>query len=123
MLPKFLVVPPSLYTTAISLTTLNFGGASATGLAAVAGAGNNPPLQVIVGLHLTDANDWYLAADPMQAGAFTVVKHSDYITPQLFEVDAGLVASRKFRIEYPMAVITATSAANKPVGWGKATVP
>lgn len=122
VLPKFLVVPPALYTTAVSLTTLNFGGASSTGLAALAGAGANPPLIVVVGLHLTDANDWYLAADPMQAGAFTVVKHSDYATPQVFEVDAGLVASRKFRIEYPLAVISATSAANKPVGWGKAAV-
>ena len=122
VLPKFLVVPPALYTTAVSLTTLNFGGASTAGLAAVAGAGNNPPLIVVVGLHLTDANDRYLAADPIQAGGFTKVKHVDYPVPQIFEVDSGLVASRKFRIEYPLAIITATSAANKPIGWGKATV-
>jgi phage head maturation protease len=122
VLPKFLVVPPALYTTAVSLTTLNFGGASTAGLAAVAGAGDNPPLRVVVGLHLTDTNDWYLAADPMQAGGFTKVKHVDYPTPQIFEVDPGLVASRKFRIEYPLAIITATSVANQPVGWGKATV-
>jgi HK97 family phage prohead protease len=120
--PKYLVVPPALWNTAASLCTLNAGGASVAGLAGLANPAIGSPLTPIVGLHLSDANDWYLAADPMQGGAFTVVTHTDYQTPQVFEVDSGLVASRKFRIEYPMAVITATSSANKPVGFGKATV-
>ena len=88
----------------------------------VASGGNAPfvtPLKPIVGLHLSSATAYYLAASPAQGGGITVVRHTDYAMPKVFEVDPGLVASRKFRVEYPLAVITATSVTGKPVGWGK----
>lgn len=124
VLPEFLVVPPALWSTAASLLTLNQGGAATAGIAGLASGGSAPfvtPLKPIVGLHLSSTTAFYMAANPAQGGGITVVKHSDYQTPKVFEVDPGLVASRKFRIEFPMAVITATSATGKPVGWGKST--
>ena len=63
------------------------------------------PLNVIHGLHLTSATSWYMLSIPQEAPAWTFLKHRDYPIPQIFEVDAQLTASRKFRIEYPTQVI------------------
>jgi HK97 family phage prohead protease len=124
IVPKRIIVPPALVNTAYAQITANYGNTSVFAYmkSVVPGAqldGMNAPLQIIPGLHLSSATAWYLGADPAEAQPITVLKHTDYPVPEVIEVDAGLVASRKFRVEYPMQVITATHAAGKPVGMVK----
>ncbi len=116
--PRKLVVPSALYITALEAVTTATGEATKRVLA----GGMKDAISVVHGLHLTDANDWYLMADPNEAAMLTVVTHTDYATPLVVEIDAGGVASRKFRVEYPMAVLAATMGTTKPVGAAKATV-
>jgi hypothetical protein len=126
-LPRKLLVPSALYITALEITTLSQGATTENPLATNSAA--NPgkmPLEVIHGLHLSDANDWFLMADPNEASGFTYFTHPDYPVPQMFEVDAGLVASRKFRIEYPSAIIVShlnPGTNTKPVGAYQCTQP
>ncbi len=118
--PRKILVPSALYITALELTTLAQGSTTENPLATNSNA--NPgkmPLEVVHGLHLSDANDWFILADPMEASGFTYFTHPDYAIPQMIEVDAGLVASRKFRIEYPSAIVVShlnPGTNTKPVG-------
>lgn len=124
--PRLLVVPNDLYLTAVELTTLAQGATTENALALNSAFAGRQPLTPVRLPHLTDVNDWYLMADPMDAAALHFVTHTDYQLPQIFEVDPGLVASRKFRIEYPTVVIVShlnPGTNTKPVGAYKCTQP
>ncbi|MEY2655589.1 MAG: hypothetical protein RLZZ524_2617 [Pseudomonadota bacterium] len=124
--PRLLVVPNDLYLTAVELTTLAQGATTENALASNSAFAGRQPLTPVRLPHLTDTNDWYLMADPMDAAALHFVTHTDYQLPQIFEVDPGLVASRKFRIEYPTVVIVGhlnPGTNTKPVGAYKCTQP
>ncbi len=124
IVPKRIIVPPALVNTAFAQITANYGNTSVFAYMKTLVPGgqldaSNAPIQIVPGLHLSSATAWYLGADPAEAQPITVLRHTDYPVPEVIEVDAGLVASRKFRVEYPMQVITATHAAGKPVGMVK----
>lgn len=125
--PRKLLVPSALYITALELTTLAQGATTENPLATNSAASpGKMPLEVVHGLHLSDATDWFMFADPVEASGFTYFTHPDYPVPQMYEVDAGLVASRKFRIEYPTAIIVShlnPGTNTKPVGAYQATQP
>lgn len=116
--PQRLVVPSALYVTAKEITTLAQGETTARVFAA-----GEDYIRPVHGMFLTDANDWYLLADPAVAPCLTVVFHSDYPAPRMFEIDSGATISRKFRIEFPLAVISNTEGTGKPMGGYKATQP
>lgn len=123
-LPRQVLVPSALYLTAIEATTVVGGSTIATPLATNLDVAKKMPLNVVHGLHLSSATSWYLLSTPQEAPAWTFLKHRDYPIPQIFEVDAQLTASRKFRIEYPTQVITNylnPGTNTKPVGAYKCT--
>ena len=99
------------------------GSTIATPLAKGVGDGKFA-LEVVHGLHLSNATSWYMLADNQMNPTWTFLTHREYPIPQIFEVDAQLTASRKFRIEYPTAVITNhlnPGTNTKPVGAYKNT--
>lgn len=123
-LPRQILVPSALYLGAIEATTVVGGSTIATPLATNLDASKKMPLNVVHGLHLTSATSWYLLSSPLEAPTWTFLKHRDYPIPQIFEVDAQMTASRKFRIEYPTAVIVNhlnPGTNTKPVGAYKCT--
>ncbi len=123
-LPRQILVPSALYLTAVEATTIVGGSTIATPFATNLDVAKKMPLNVVHGLHLTSATSWYLLSRPQEAPAWTFLKHRDYPIPQIFEVDAQLTASRKFRIEYPTAIITNylnPGTNTKPVGAYKNT--
>lgn len=111
---KRLVVPMGLWITALTIT--NHGGGETT-RNVIADQGIIP----VPGWHLTDANDWYLMCDPADACSIYVIRHPDYKVPQVFEIDAGGVAQRAFRAEFPYKAFVTNSSSNKPVGGYKVT--
>ena len=125
--PARLLVPSALYITALEITTLAQGATTENPLASNSSA--NPgkmPIQGVHGLHRSDAHDWCSLADPKEASGFTYFTHPDYDLPQFYEVDAGLVASRKWRVEYPSAIVVShlnPGTTTKPVGAYQATQP
>jgi hypothetical protein len=126
VIPARLVVPVDLELTAKELVVLAQGSTTDTPLAQNSANTGKMPLEVVSLPGLTDTNDWYLMADPADAACLHYVTHSDYQLPQIFEVDAGLVASRKFRVEYPTVCIVShlnPGTNTKPVGAYKATQP
>lgn len=124
-LPRQILLPSALYLTGVEATTIVGGSTIASPLAfGTEAAYNKMPLKVVHGLHLTSATSWYLLGVPTEAPAWTFLKHRDYPIPQIYEVDAQLTASRKFRIEYPTQIITNhlnPGTNTKPVGAYKAT--
>lgn len=123
-LPRQILAPSALYLSAIEATTVVGGSTIATPLATNVDTAKKMPLNVVHGLHLTSATSWYLLSRPQEAPAWTFLKHRDYPIPQIFEVDAQLTASRKFRIEYPTQIITNylnPGTNTKPVGAYKNT--
>ena len=123
-IPRQILVPSALYLTAVEATTVVGGSTIATPLATNLDVAKKMPLNVVHGLHLTSATSWYMLSVPDEAPAWTFLKHRDYPIPQIFEVDAQLTASRKFRIEYPTQVITNylnPGTNTKPVGAYKNT--
>lgn len=118
-IPRIILVPSALYITACELTSLSNGATTESPLAGNSASANKMPLLPVHGMHLSDANDWFLFASPDDASGFTYFTHADYPIPQLFEIDPGLVSSRKFRIEYPTAVVVShlnPGTNTKPVG-------
>lgn len=105
-IPRQILVPSALYLTAVEATTVVGGSTIATPLATNLDVAKKMPLNVVHGLHLSSATSWYMLSVPNEAPAWTFLKHRDYPIPQIFEVDAQLTASRKFRVEYPTQVIT-----------------
>jgi HK97 family phage prohead protease len=123
-IPRKILVPTALYLTAVEATTVVGGSTIASPLAKDVALGNKFALEVVHGLHLSSATNWYMLADNVMNPAWTFLTHSEYPIPQIFEVDSGLVASRKFRVEYPSAVITNhlnPGTNTKPVGAYKNT--
>ena len=123
-LPKQILVPSALYLTAVEATTVVGGSTIASPLVTNLDVAKKMPLNVVHGLHLTSATTWYMLSVPQEAPAWTFLKHRDYPIPQIFEVDAQLTASRKFRIEYPTQIITNhlnPGTNTKPVGAYKST--
>ena len=121
--PRKILVPTALMLTAVEATTVVGGSTIATPLAKGVSDGKFA-IEVVHGLHLTNATSWYMLADNQMNPTWTFLTHREYPIPQIFEVDAGLVASRKFRIEYPTAVITNQlnpGTNTKPVGAYKNT--
>ena len=123
-IPRKILVPTALFLTAVEATTVVGGSTIATPLAKQVTPDNKFALEVVHGLHLSSATSWYMLADNQMNPTWTFLTHREYPIPQIFEVDAGLVASRKFRIEYPTAVITNhlnPGTNTKPVGAYKNT--
>jgi hypothetical protein len=123
-LPRQILVPSALYLTAVEATTVVGGSTIATPFATNLDVAKKMPLNVVHGLHLTSGTSWYMLSTPNEAPTWTFLKHRDYPIPQIFEVDAQLTASRKFRIEYPTQVITNylnPGTNTKPVGGYKST--
>jgi hypothetical protein len=96
LIPKFLIVPPELETTALKI--LNSTQLIAIGVgntAAVQGSYNavnsqETKLELCVEPLLTDANDWYLAADPLVTPGIEVGFFRGQRNPQVFVESAGI---------------------------------
>ena len=114
--PSRLVAPSALYITSKEITTTAQGETTARVFAS-----GDDYIRPVHGKYLTDANDWYLVADPNEAPVLTALFHRDYRSPKVFEIDAGAVMSRKFRIEFALGVIENNDAPNVPMGAYKCT--
>lgn len=114
--PARLVVPSALYVVAKEITTSAQGETTTRVFAS-----GEDYIMPVHAKYLTDANDWYLCADPSESPVLTVLTHRDYPAPRMFEIDAGANISRKFRIEFPLQVIANTEGTNVPMGAYKAT--
>lgn len=95
MRPKYLIVPPELQFTAIDILDQNMlmvnRQITATTTSTRVGTQNliASQLQLVVLEELTDANDWYLAADPGECSSIEVGFLDGRETPELFVSDAG----------------------------------
>lgn len=114
--PSRLVVPSALYVTAKEITTSAQGETTTRVFAA-----GDDYIMPVHAKYLTDANDWYLLADPNESPVITALFHSDYPTPQVREIDSGAYISRKFRIQFPFQAIVNNDATNVPMGGYKCT--
>lgn len=91
LLPRFLAVPPELFTTAFKLTQ---SGTSTVGANESATTPN--PFQGMVPLEVptfTDANDWYLIADPSSVPTIEVGFYQGRQDPELLIQDQPAVGS------------------------------
>ena len=111
-----IVCPPSLYLTGKELTTTALGEATNRILA------DDEALQAVNAKGLTDANDWYLAADPRDSNGIQLLKLRSQQTPLIVEIDSGATIARQFRIEYPLGAMINKVAAGHPVGIIKSEV-
>lgn len=117
--PSRLLLPSALYIEGSENVTMAQGETTARILA----QGENA-LTPVHGKFLSDANDWYLLADPAEAAAVTVVRHAENMVPRVTEIDSGAVPGRKVRVEFPLAtIVNNMDVANTrtPVGAYKAT--
>lgn len=115
----FIVLPTGLFIDGLETTTNAKGETTAR----IFGAEGELALQCINGVTLTDANDWYLAANPALANGLTLLKHTAYPNPKMEEIDAGAVIARKWKIKYPLGGMINNLKPNAPMGWYKQIVP
>ena len=80
-------------------------------------------LSPVQGKTLTDANDWYLFANPSISNGLQLLKHSAYPNPRMEEIDAGNVIARKWKIKYPLGAMINNAVTDGPIGIIKSTQP
>lgn len=78
-------------------------------------------IQVVKGWYLTDANDWYLTADPADAPAVAILRHPDYQIPRLVAKGESGAPATGIRVDFPAKAIVLTKATGKPLCAYKAT--
>lgn len=97
LLPKFVVTPPELFTTAFKLTQSGSSVAGGEAASNTQGAGPIPnPWQGLVPIEVplfTDADDWYLIADPASVPTLEVGFYQGREDPEILIQDAPAVGS------------------------------
>ncbi len=115
--PSRILLPSDLYISGVEETTTAQGEATARVF-----SNGKHIMTPVLGHSLTDANDWYLFADPALANGLQLLKHVAYAQPKMNEIDAGAVAARKWLIKYPLGGLVNTAKTGAPIGIYKSVV-